>query len=281
MNYPQVGWIDFRNKCAGEVDLGILLSDRLTVQRIPTLDTQKSRKKAAMNAAVFFDFDYPTNAQLSVLGEFVSQFPKCAVVMITQHHSAALAVWALHNKMWDYYVKPVTPEELLRPIHQLLKIRITGAIFSDGDDEYNTREVNIELPKEFQLGTSQNEKAISRARFYVESHYQDRVSAKYLANQLGMSPPYFSRIFRRICGENFSVYLLRTRLEHATKLLRQRDIPINILCDAVGISDPSYFSRRFRRYFGCTPTTYQQGDFAIPWDYQCRRLYPQRRRLPS
>lgn len=51
----------------------------------------------------------------------------------------------------------------------------------------------------------------------------------------------------------FKKYLMQRRMEKAKKLLESENRSIAEICDAVGISNPSYFSHLFKQYTGKLP----------------------------
>ena len=45
-------------------------------------------------------------------------------------------------------------------------------------------------------------------------------------------------------------------MEQAEKLLRDK-LPINLVSDLVGYSDPFHFSKMFKKYYGISPSQYK------------------------
>ncbi|HNL43062.1 MAG TPA: response regulator, partial [Ottowia sp.] len=63
---------------------------------------------------VCIDYDYPDGARLDAVPRVRREFPQLPVLMFTDYHTEALAVWALRHRVWDYRVKPVTVSTLRR-----------------------------------------------------------------------------------------------------------------------------------------------------------------------
>lgn len=57
---------------------------------------------------------------------------------------------------------------------------------------------------------------------------------------------------------NFIDYLTNIRIEKAKELLHNRDISIKNICMEIGLRDPNYFSRIFKKQVGLTPTEYRE-----------------------
>ena len=96
-----------------------------------------------------------------------------------------------------------------------------------------------------------------RARDLADARYAEPLTVADLAAAAGLSPPYFSRAFRRAFGESPHQYLLTRRLERAAILLRTTDWPVARICFAVGWNSVGAFTTSFGRVHGRTPTDYR------------------------
>jgi two-component system, response regulator YesN len=96
-------------------------------------------------------------------------------------------------------------------------------------------------------------RAIVEALAYIRTNYAKQISLMELANHVGLSPEYFSRLFKEETGENFSVHLMMYRLNQAQKLLKQTDLKVYEIATMVGYATPSYFSKLYRTYMGVLP----------------------------
>ena len=97
---------------------------------------------------------------------------------------------------------------------------------------------------------------VLRALDAIQSGYGGKISQKGLAQQLGISPEYFSYLFSIHVGEPFSYFLRRYRIRQALLLYRRKDVDRKSVPYAVGFSDPKYFNRVFREFTGKTPSEY-------------------------
>lgn len=83
------------------------------------------------------------------------------------------------------------------------------------------------------------------------------ITLNEMARQCHISPTYFSRIFTRETGENFSVFAPRMKVEWARQLLLETDMPIHEISDALGFCDAGYFIKTFKRFERMTPGVYR------------------------
>ena len=74
----------------------------------------------------------------------------------------------------------------------------------------------------------------------------------------GFNATYFSDVFKRKSGKNFSDYLTEVRMTAAKELLRNTRKTIYEVAEAVGYKDAKYFSQQFTRYAGMKPTEYRK-----------------------
>ncbi len=79
-----------------------------------------------------------------------------------------------------------------------------------------------------------------------------------IADHLGVSQRTLCRQFQQLTGTTVMEHLFHLRMDRAAALLAETDDPLAMVGDRVGLSDPSYFCRRFRTHFHVTPHLYRQ-----------------------
>src|SRR4029453_96378 len=83
----------------------------------------------------------------------------------------------------------------------------------------------------------------------------DHQSLTSTAREVGMSTFYFARVFRELVGQSPHQYLLRARLAHASRLLRQGASVTEAALNS-GFGNLSHFTRTFQSHFGVAPVRY-------------------------
>lgn len=97
--------------------------------------------------------------------------------------------------------------------------------------------------------------AVRRAREYLEANFSQDVSLSELATLVSLSPFYLARAFESEIGLPPHAYLEGVRIRKAREILdRGSDLVSTAL--AVGYSDQSHLTRRFKRFLGITPGQY-------------------------
>lgn len=98
---------------------------------------------------------------------------------------------------------------------------------------------------------------INLAIDYVKSHLELPLDRGDVAARVGLSPGYFSTLFRKHTGHAFSQYVRNLRIDEAKRYLRESDMQVQIVARRVGFTDPFYFSRVFKDLVGVPPQGYR------------------------
>lgn len=78
-----------------------------------------------------------------------------------------------------------------------------------------------------------------------------------LSRMAGLSDSHFSMVFKNCTGCSVMEYIERLRLQFAQELLDTTDLPVQEIAGRIGMEDPLYFSRRFRKLYGASPRHYR------------------------
>ncbi|MED2973753.1 response regulator [Fictibacillus sp. B-59209] len=97
---------------------------------------------------------------------------------------------------------------------------------------------------------------IKLAKKYIDEHFHEAVSLEQVAEMAGLSPTYFTKLFKEETDVTFIEFLTEIRLRKAMKLLNQNQYSLKQICFMVGYKDPNYFSRVFKKQFLLSPKQY-------------------------
>ena len=98
---------------------------------------------------------------------------------------------------------------------------------------------------------------VRAAKEYIATHYMNILTLEQIAERVHLNASYLSIVFKKETGQNFSDYLTAYRIEMAKGMLRQGDMSIAAISEAVGYADSKYFSRIFTRLVGIKPSAYR------------------------
>lgn len=93
---------------------------------------------------------------------------------------------------------------------------------------------------------------------FVRSHIHQKFSLRDLARFSGRSLSWVGRRFQRHLRMSPVAYITRARMEVARELLATSRIPVGEAGRRVGIEDPYYFSKLFKKTVGRTPLEYRK-----------------------
>ena len=99
--------------------------------------------------------------------------------------------------------------------------------------------------------------AVQNALKMIEARMQDPPSLGELAHCSGLSPTYFSHVFKAVTGMRFQDYLTKIRLNKAKHLLKNINLRIKKIAHESGFKDPNHFCRIFKRRTGLNPTNWR------------------------
>ena len=99
---------------------------------------------------------------------------------------------------------------------------------------------------------------IRKAIQYIRNHYAEKITLDSVAQEVYLSPAYFSRIFRQETGETFNAYLNTVRIEQSKKLLMDKSVRLIDISLMVGFDNQSYFTKVFKKNTGMSPLQYRE-----------------------
>lgn len=134
----------------------------------------------------------------------------------------------------------------------------------DSVDELNSllEEVSVRIASRVNSFNNKSLKLILRKAIdYIHEHYNEQVTLNEVAEHIYVSTFYISRMFKKELGISFVDYLNDVRIEKAKELLKDVKYKTYEVAELVGIPDPHYFSKIFKKYAGMTPSEYKESMF--------------------
>jgi AraC family transcriptional regulator len=98
---------------------------------------------------------------------------------------------------------------------------------------------------------------------YIRANISNSLGLEELAQQVGMSQFYFSRLFKQSLGISPHQYVIQQRIEQAKILLQKGKLSLADIALECGFANQGHFNRHFKQLTGATPKeiarTYKNG----------------------
>lgn len=126
-------------------------------------------------------------------------------------------------------------------------------------DEYDKLMTDIisKSAKAIVIAASRKNTMVSECERFINENFQNRITVTDAANHVGTSISYLSRIFKETTGEKIITTLNKKRIEKAKEYLKNSDMKIYEIADALGFENTTYFSCFFKKYTGVSPKEYK------------------------
>ncbi len=85
---------------------------------------------------------------------------------------------------------------------------------------------------------------IYEALGYIDGHLEQKLSLQSVSGRVGLSPNYFSSLFKKEMDISFVDYVTQKRVERAKEMLMNTDLKTWEVAERTGFVNDSYFSRR-------------------------------------
>lgn len=109
------------------------------------------------------------------------------------------------------------------------------------------------------LRESRKNSLMDKVISYIEENIQNAdLTLTSLAANFYINPSYLSRTFKQHTGFNFVEYLTRLRIQKAIEYFDKYDRMAYEVAESVGIPDPNYFGKCFKKYTGYSVNDYKK-----------------------
>jgi DNA-binding response OmpR family regulator len=168
-----------------------------------------------------------------------SGFEHSPLLFLTAKDSDEDRFRGLQSGAVAYLTKPVNITILKAQIHSIVK-----------------REFVIQKEKSIQKEQSEFKKKINEL---ILRHISNAdLSLETLADALHMSKSTLYRNWKDESEETLANYILAIRLKETLRLVQEQEVSFAEASSLCGFNNPSYFSRAFKKVYGCTPSEYRE-----------------------
>ncbi len=153
-------------------------------------------------------------------------------------------------RLSDFYIQKlddISTKEQVQKLHDEMVMDYTEKMRKYFRSDTNSRHINV-------------------CKEYIYSHIKERITIEDLADELGVSASYLSRLFKKETGESVSAYIRKQKIEIAKNLLRYSDYSMIEIANRLAFSSQSHFIQQFREVVGMTPKKYRDEYYMVQWD---------------
>lgn len=93
--------------------------------------------------------------------------------------------------------------------------------------------------------------------YYLQSHYTEKITLHTLSQTFHTNRTSLINEFKKYTNLSLNRYLMQLRIQVASSLLRDTELPIAEICERTGFSDVSYFSKAFKKEVCLSPSEYR------------------------
>ncbi len=197
----------------------------------------------------FVDISMPFMNGIEFTEVATKRYPNLIIIIMTAIDQFEYARKCVSLPVFEYMLKPMVRSEITAVLENVKKKldNARGSIPEGGDGGPQP---------EMEANT------IDQIKKFIETNYVDsKINLASVAEQFGFSASYLSRKFKQETGKNFVEYLTECRMEHAMKLAKCNKKMFATSAE-VGIPDPNYFGRCFKKYAGMSYSEYVQANAA-------------------
>ena len=113
------------------------------------------------------------------------------------------------------------------------------------------------------MSTRVRDRRVQIVRVLLESSFDRKLGLREMGAQVNLSPWRLAHLFKSETGMSPQRYLTLVRLQRAKDHLTNSFLPIQQIGAAVGIPNPSHFTKSFKAAYGMTPVQYRRAYLRI------------------
>ncbi len=101
--------------------------------------------------------------------------------------------------------------------------------------------------------------SLQRVLRHIRTHLTEEIALSDAAAAAFLSPNYLAHLLKKETGKTFTELVTERRMERAQELLINSAARVADVAHSCGFADEAYFTRRFKQWFGVSPSAYRSG----------------------
>lgn len=192
---------------------------------------------------VFTDIKMPKLSGLQLMNIVKEFHPECLFVVISGYDEFDYAQKSMRSGAIDYCLKPLGKNEA-----NTVLLRIKQELDKSG------QRADPILPD---IESNNGGTDFNQILYYINNNISRALTLDEVSEKFFISKNYLCILFKKNLGITYSFYITKTKMNYAEKLMKTTRLSFEQISNAVGYKDYFYFSKLFKKVFGCSPREYQ------------------------
>lgn len=183
---------------------------------------------------VFVDIRMPFMDGIEFSKIILERYKNIKIIILTAFDEFEYARSCVGVGITDYLLKPIVRNDIISACKKAIA------------------ELDCQIPVTETCHPSGGQTDMHRVQEYIYENFNNPdLNLTSTAQKFGYNASYLSRRFKAELGKNVSDYITQCRMECAMECV-QRQMLMYMTARQVGIPDPNYFGKCFKKYTGCS-----------------------------
>lgn len=178
---------------------------------------------------------------------------------VTDFFSSLLSDRINHNRYLIIQESPALHFFLRYLMCQYFSPAITSGMICENTISLILAEMTIISEKDSFMGTPLNSDNATQILQYLSSNFRI-CTLQSVADFFRISPSYLTKLIKKQTGLTYKQLIQQLKLSCAENLLRNTQLPVDVICHEAGYENQSHFYKLFEQKYGCTPNEYRKKD---------------------
>lgn len=194
------------------------------------------------------------NINLNFENELRGLYKKLPIMTLEKVKAVANMLFHVCNHIVEEAILKISLNDLNQKFLSLSKHEEVKKVIKEVNNENNCQDDESKIDSKTYKGNIILRPAIE----YINNNYNEKLYLDKMASKCNISSSYFSKLFKRETGENFSNYVNKVKVIRAKELLETTDTPIINISLNLGFEDCGYFIKVFKQIEEVTPAVYRK-----------------------
>jgi len=192
---------------------------------------------------VLTDIRMPVMDGLMLSKELYFAYPSIQIIIISGYDEFDYARQAIKFGVSDFLLKPLDSDEL----HSSL-LKAIARLDSNKSKLFQDNNISQSMSKA---------EVADYVETFIKENYKNNISLNELADSLGFSSDYISKVFKKEKNITPIKFITKLRIYEAKLLLTTTNLDLLCISQLIGYTDQFYFSRVFKAQVGEYPSEYR------------------------